>query len=105
MTTVLLQLDCDSELVDLALKRSLLPSIVNTPLYAPCVKHLLEHQSCDATQQVPHYLRVDNVAHQLAADGHEAEAAYLMAHARSVHPMLRTFNCAQAMLSKWLPRT
>ena len=97
----ILQISGDPELLDLLLKRHLLSNIVSTCLYPAAVNHLLNNQSENSTQ-TPYYLRIDNVAYQLSEDGYHQEAAYLVAQARGLHPVLSTFDSAYAVVTKWL---
>ncbi|XP_063110384.1 NBAS subunit of NRZ tethering complex isoform X3 [Cavia porcellus] len=86
--TAIMQVDdanCDPELLSLLLDAGLLVPCVPTPFYPRLVRHLLAVQGRWDMEQL---------AAQLQAAGHEAEAGSLLLAARDTHRALRTFHAA-----------
>lgn len=77
--------NCDPELLSLLLDAGLLVPCVPTPFYPRLVRHLLAVQGRWDMEQL---------AAQLQAAGHEAEAGSLLLAARDTHRALRTFHAA-----------
>lgn len=85
--------NCDPELLTLLLDAGLLVSCVPTPFYPCLIHHLLAGQGrWDAEQ----------LAAQLRAAGHEAEAGSLLLASRGTHRALRTFRAALGAGQLWV---
>ncbi|KAM6149969.1 NBAS subunit of NRZ tethering complex [Erethizon dorsatum] len=85
--------NCDPELLSLLLDTGLLVPCVPTPFYPHLIRHLLAAQG---------RWDVEQLAAQLQAAGHEAEAGSLLLAARGTHRALRTFRTALGAGQLWV---
>lgn len=86
--------NCDRELLALLLDARLLGPCVRTAFYPRMVQHLLASQ--------PGRWDTEELARDLRAAGHEAEAGSLLLAARGTHRALRTFSVALSAGRHWV---
>lgn len=95
-----LQIEEESELIELLMCHHLVPQLVSTPHYPVIVQYLLTNQNQESESH--DQCSLQRLAEELKEAGFMAEAGSLMFQVKSTPSMLQTFGGALGAISKWL---